>query len=96
MLLFIILVVLGGIIGIIGIASLLDPYSGGEVAFGLFSFVLGLALFVGGSIGANKAVDAYNQETVKLCDAKDGTVSMDGKCMVDQKPVEFSPGVWER
>lgn len=46
--------------------------------------------------GATINQDRFNEESVRICDSKGGTVSKDNHCMVNGTPAEFAPGVWQR
>jgi len=58
-----------------------------------------LSVFTAVILGAaitTVAQDNYNYETVHICSEKGGVVSKDNHCFVNNKPVEFQPGVWQR
>jgi hypothetical protein len=94
--LFLIMIIVGAFLLVVGIATMAGAYDGVEAFMGFIGLVLGFGLFIGGLSGGAADASRYNEETVRLCDKKDGVVSQDGHCFVDNKPVEFTPGVWER
>jgi hypothetical protein len=63
------------------------------LGIGVLCIVVGVMFCAG---GASVNQDRFNDESVKICDSKGGTVSKDNHCMVNGKPVEFSPGIWQR
>jgi hypothetical protein len=94
--LFILMMILGAFAFIGGVITLVDSFDGTEALMGFISLVFGIGLFIGGLAGGANYSAKYDEETVRLCDKQNGIVSQDGHCFVDNKPVEFSPGVWER
>ena len=52
-------------------------------------------IFLGAAI-ATVAQDNYSEETNRICQERGGVVTKDNHCFVDNHPVEFSPGVWQR
>jgi hypothetical protein len=65
------------------------------IAFAFAGFcAIGALILVG--VGATVDQGNYNHETVRICTEKGGVVSKDNHCFVNGKPVEFSPGVWQR
>lgn len=65
--------------------------------FGILTIALVLATLITWGALLDAQHDRYNEETQQLCDKKHGILSQkDGLCYVNNKPVEFSPGVWKR
>lgn len=86
----------------IPLAIRLDEYKYGAakitaILVAAMSVILGLVFLL---VAANIDSVEYNKETIRLCSARGGVVSQDGRCfIVDPKhkdPVSFSPGVWQR
>lgn len=64
------------------------------VAFIALPLVLAAAIL--GASADQVSQDHFNEETVRICNEKGGVVSKDNHCFVNGKPVEFSPGIWQR
>jgi hypothetical protein len=91
-----VLFILAIIAGVFAVGSLIAAAcyeNGGLAGAGLALAFLGVVLW---GVGATMDQDRFNEETVRICDSKGGTVSKDNHCFVDGTPVQFSPGVWQR
>ena len=80
------------------LSFILDDYLsvdlfGPFITTAIVSFFVGIVLAISG--GAKYDAE-YRQETVRLCNQQNGVVTTDGQCFVNNRPVEFSPGVWRR
>ena len=91
-----ILILIGLAIAFVGVITIANCYTNRMFVVGLTVALTGATLFIAGVAQDIKRVNAYNEETVRICSAKDGVVSEDDLCIVNNKPVEFMPGVWRR
>ena len=87
----------------VGIAIVTIGVLSGALTYSPFVEGIAMALLISGIVVTMVGVGiiirestAYHEESVKICTDKGGIVSDGGLCIVDNKPVEYSPGVWER
>jgi hypothetical protein len=81
---------------LIAIAFMIDSETLGVTSFGMFVALTIAALITWGAV-TDARHDQYDRETQQICDDKGGILSKkDGLCYVNNKPVEFEPGVWKR
>jgi hypothetical protein len=93
---FMVMFVMGIIIAAICVNFACDSDSYPELAAGVVGIVTGLIICGFGIGSAISSENEYDKDTVELCSSKHGIVSRDGHCFVNNKPVEFTPGIWER
>ncbi len=97
-----VLVILAILFGVLAIGSFITAFAvpsyptwRWQAAITVGALSVFIAIILGGAI-TTVAQDNYNYETVHICSEKGGVVSKDNHCFVDDKPVEFAPGVWQR
>lgn len=93
--LFILAIIFGGlaVAGLIVGATCGYRWQFPAVMTAIASMFIGFIMF---GCGAGLEEDKYDTETVRICTDLGGVTTVDGHCFKDNKPIEFSPGVWKR
>lgn len=91
-----VLFLVGAAVMIVSVWVLASAYENFTINMSFVGLAVGAVLFFSGIVVAIQDSEAYAEETEKICTEKGGVVTKDNLCIVDNKPVEFEPGVWQR
>lgn len=87
------------VLSVAGLLAAVTGFIGWVKDSAVWGIVCGCFVFAAiilGMVTGVVAQDNYNEETNRICAEKGGVVTKDNHCFVDNKPVEFSPDVWQR